>query len=281
MAAYTYSMLESKPQGSDIANQLDTFIQNWRKGLNERYEVEHYGLDDAGTGQDDSSSADAQGRHRPGKVACVLIDTNSNIDALTGMVKGSIAYDTDANALLLHDGTDWDSYSISSTPGSGSDILTTRFTNAAGIVSSMNTNGSWGTSPVTPVNAFDGSDVTNWGSAIVSANGNALIYWDLTDQYRGWIEIVVDAYSVANATASVVPVWGYDSATSLSATQASRGLHNHFENNAIRSTAVSSVAKNNIIVPFHGRYAGVEFDAGSAQDATFIVYQINITGAAV
>jgi len=113
MGAFGKVYSESVPQGSALANTLDTVIQNDKIAIDERIELEHQSFVD---GTNDTTSATAQGRHIPGKVSTVLIDTMSNISALTGMYTGALAYDTTNSRLLIYDGSNWTTYPIGSAP---------------------------------------------------------------------------------------------------------------------------------------------------------------------
>ncbi len=119
MGAFSNTFNESTPQGSDLANTLDTVIQTDKKAIDERIELEHQSFVD---GTNDTTSPTAQGRHVPGKVSAVLIDTLSNIQALTGMVTGALAYDTDSSRLLIYNGTDWTTYPVGSVPTAASTL---------------------------------------------------------------------------------------------------------------------------------------------------------------
>ena len=113
MGAFGKVYDESVPQGSALANTLDTVIQNDKIAIDERIELEHYSFVD---GTNDTTSATAQGRHVPGKVSAVYIGTTIQIAALTGMVTGALAYDTDLETLKIFNGSDWDTIGISGTP---------------------------------------------------------------------------------------------------------------------------------------------------------------------
>jgi len=109
MAVFPDTYSETTPQGSDLANTLDTVIQTDKRAIDQRIELEHYSLVD---GNNDAASLLAQGRHVPGKVQAVFIGTTAEINALTGMTKGSLAYDTDLGLLKIFNGSDWDTIGV-------------------------------------------------------------------------------------------------------------------------------------------------------------------------
>lgn len=112
MGTFSKDWDESVPAGSDIANQLDTFVQDMKIAIDERFELEHYALDDSGSGDDDTA-ATAAGRHKPGYVQAVLVDTWTNLSAITPK-SGDLAYDTTNSRLLVGNGTNWTTYPVGS-----------------------------------------------------------------------------------------------------------------------------------------------------------------------
>lgn len=88
MATYAQSWLPSAPAGSDLANTLDTHIQNFKAAYAERQLTEHYPPSNTQTIGD----VQAAGRHRPGIVACTFKGTIAQIKAIVdcGTVPASI-----------------------------------------------------------------------------------------------------------------------------------------------------------------------------------------------
>lgn len=81
------------PLGLDPANNIDGYIlDGTKKALNERIALEHQDLN---TGSNEQTDKNAQGRHIPGLVGVLFRGTKAQIDALTGMGEGAIAYATD------------------------------------------------------------------------------------------------------------------------------------------------------------------------------------------
>lgn len=105
MSSFTYTWNNGTPVGSTPANQLDTVIQDMKAGLYERLGLEHQALDSTDT----IESATAAGRHIPGKVSAVYIGTTAQIAALTGMLAGALAWDTQLRCLKIYNGSSWDS----------------------------------------------------------------------------------------------------------------------------------------------------------------------------
>lgn len=116
MTSYTNTWNESSPQGSDLANQLDTFIQVHKGGENERIKTEHYSFGSSST----IENVLAAGRHRPGIVACMFKGTTAQIAAILatratpatisgqtayGPGEGALYYNTDDLGIYRYDGT--------------------------------------------------------------------------------------------------------------------------------------------------------------------------------
>ena len=105
------------PLSSDKANQIDTFFKNDKIGLDERYALEHVSLQSASG--ETQTAATAAGRHKPGYVKAVLVDTYANIILITNPQSGTLAYDTTNGRLLVGNGTNWTTYPIgAATPAS-------------------------------------------------------------------------------------------------------------------------------------------------------------------
>lgn len=113
MAEFINPFLLTGPVGSDPANNIDGYIlDGTKKALAERYQVEHYGLD---SGDKESTSATAEGRHKPGVVGCLLVGTVAERDALTGMGNGAICRTTDdGNFWFYTQGVGWNILAINS-----------------------------------------------------------------------------------------------------------------------------------------------------------------------
>jgi hypothetical protein len=94
----------TRPIGSDFARYGQEEIRKTRSALQERLDLEHYG---PGLGSQTIASPTADGRHRPGNVSVVLLDTEANILATTPGGKGSLAFSTDTKKLLIWNGTNW------------------------------------------------------------------------------------------------------------------------------------------------------------------------------
>ena len=105
MPIFGKSFDKTTPVGVDPANALDTYIRDLVKvAVAERYALEHYALDSAEVGADDSDNANAQGRHVAGVVGCMFVGTTVEISDLTGMGKGAIVFDTTFGYFRVWDG---------------------------------------------------------------------------------------------------------------------------------------------------------------------------------
>jgi len=98
--SFTKTWNENSPTGSDNAYDLDTFIQDFKYAIRERLAVGHKFYSDE-TGHSDV------GYHRPGIVGVKYIGTKSEIDSLTGMEPGAIAYATDEDKSYYYSGSAW------------------------------------------------------------------------------------------------------------------------------------------------------------------------------
>lgn len=103
MADFTKKFDVSSPAGSDLISSGDDNIRDFKTALGERIGLEHQPFLNA---LGDMTSASAQGRHKPGYTSAVYIGTTAQINALTGMTSGCLAFDTDLNVLKIY-GTDW------------------------------------------------------------------------------------------------------------------------------------------------------------------------------
>ena len=86
MSSFTITWNESSPAGTDYANQLDTFIQQFKVAVRERLNLEHYPFGNTYP----IEHMQAAGRHYPGKVGVVGTGTSADRTALSGMGKGSL-----------------------------------------------------------------------------------------------------------------------------------------------------------------------------------------------
>jgi len=76
MSTFTKDLDKTTPKSSEQANTIPTILQNRLAALIERLTLEHYDLDKNGGASKIISAPDAQGRHRPGNVACCKISNN-------------------------------------------------------------------------------------------------------------------------------------------------------------------------------------------------------------
>lgn len=89
MSSFAQTWNESTPAGSDYANQLDTFIQNFKVGLRERADLEHYTYGGAFSKEDRR----APDRHRPGFVGAVYSGTTAQITSLIATLATPASFD--------------------------------------------------------------------------------------------------------------------------------------------------------------------------------------------
>lgn len=102
--AHTRAWNESTPANSDIANQLDTFIQQFKADVRERLELEHYFNTET-----NDTLATGDGRHKPGLTSCMYEGTTANITAnLTTPKLGCITGNTSKNTVQRYNGSAWE-----------------------------------------------------------------------------------------------------------------------------------------------------------------------------
>lgn len=261
MTAFSKTFSESTPPGSALANTLDTVIQDDKVAINERYELEHNAFDASGQGQSDSDSANAQGRHKPGIVACTYIGTTAQINALTGMVSGSLAYDTSTNTLKIYNGTNWTTYQINALPGTGA---TKALTDADIVDSTITGISDW-------TNALDGSNSTWTDEGSISGSSFEYFYADLGAVYSGWIRVL---FQTKSARMNCYLRWGYDNTASV--------VDTTDLGNAIFVTQMDdgSYVKSSALIPFWGRYVGMLLQNTDSQTGYIKFARFDITGQA-
>lgn len=97
---------KSKPAGSEAAKTADNYFRDDKTALNERYKLEHYGLD---TSEGDASATDtaanAQGRHRPGGCSVAYVGDYSTFPA--SPPNGALAWAEDREEFYVGVGGAW------------------------------------------------------------------------------------------------------------------------------------------------------------------------------
>lgn len=268
----TFSVLT--PAGTDLANNLDTQIQNDKTSINERIQLEHNALNSTATGATTIENAAAQGRHKPGNVSAVYIGTTAECAALTGMYSGALQYDTTLNVLRVYDGSAWTTYQIGDANNifSGTELLVSIFGTAALAAAGVTTIGSWTTAPTTIANIFDRSSSTTWGNAtIATATGYVIQYWNLGAIYKGNIFLLEDINgSAATVYCSCAPMSTIDVPAYRKTTYA--------QPSTIWSTTASQQA---MIMPFYGQYVGIQHSTYPTYSSTFACKRFEVYGSAV
>jgi hypothetical protein len=84
--------------GEDAAYGAER-IRDTKIGARERLDVEH--------NFSNLTPNTGTGRHKPGKVSVAFEGTTAEINALTGMAQGCIAFDTDLNVFKVYSGAAW------------------------------------------------------------------------------------------------------------------------------------------------------------------------------
>lgn len=105
MANATKSWENTVPASSDSALSTPTFIKDLKIGLEERFNLEHIALNNDAAGVDLAAAGKA-GRHNPGYVSAVLVNTLANIPT-SGMYAGAMFYASDKGKLYIYAGSAW------------------------------------------------------------------------------------------------------------------------------------------------------------------------------
>lgn len=175
--SFTYTFQQTTPTGLSSANQIDEYIlADVKKALAERYELEHVALDSSETGADDPTSANAQGRHIPGKVSCLFSGTYTQLAALSSPGVGSIGYATDTNSFYRYDSvTGWTALTVSANVVVPDDItleITGTSASGAAILGMKHDNQQWVTEYALTDVATIETDCDNSNTFTVTLGGN-------------------------------------------------------------------------------------------------------------
>ena len=200
------------PAGSAVADTLDTVIQDLMTAIDERYALEHVSLiSAASTNEDLATSA---GRHKPGFIKSVLVDTIANIAvAVSGtQYKGALGFDDSTGILYIHNGTNWTTLTVASIPTAASALTFRAY--ASGVTSA--TRDTWtkvlfATEDWDDGSVFAGSTYTpvETGKYCLSARVEVTVGAPTTD--RGMVIAIYkngSIYAAGNFTD-----WGYDATT--------------------------------------------------------------------
>lgn len=105
MSAHTKSWDETAPAGTDSVSSGDDEIRDLKVAVRERLELEHQDMDSSAAIEAET----AAGRHIPGIVGVCFSGTTAQINALTGMGEGALAWDTTLSVLKRYSlsGTAW------------------------------------------------------------------------------------------------------------------------------------------------------------------------------
>lgn len=241
----TRAWSNSTPQGTVYANQLDTFLQYLRVDLNDRMELEH-----RWDSSIDTASALCDGRHIPGNVSAVYVGTWAQIQALTGMMSGAMAFGTDTTTLYIYNGINWTTCIVNSL---GGPVISLAALTAVPLT---------GCAIADWANAIDGDDDTY---ATITITGNTSEYYgtgftlDLGAKYKGYFRILADM-KLTSGTGSTSfrasPFVGY---------QSTSWMTNSSTNTASRDALVTANSSTYVTygswhVPFYGQYVGIMFN---------------------
>ena len=99
MANYTTAWDETLPPGSESKSLGDNRIKELKNQIRERLATEHSTITE--------EVGDAKLLHLPGKTSVLYYGTTTQINALTGMSEGALAFDTTIGALKIYTSSAW------------------------------------------------------------------------------------------------------------------------------------------------------------------------------
>jgi len=159
MSNYTTAWDETLPPGSESKSLGDNRIRELKNQIRERLATEHSAI----TGE----VGDAKLLHLPGKTSVLYYGTTTQINALTGMSEGALAFDTTIGALKIYTSSawtvlpfDWDGM------WGGGDPVHTHLSDAEGGILSY----SIMKFLATPVNKVNWTAVTDWTDVDISVD---------------------------------------------------------------------------------------------------------------
>jgi hypothetical protein len=115
MGSFTTTLDVNTPTLSSLSRFGQEELRDIKAGMMERLALEHYfTMGNSGAANQDPDVSDGDGRHKPGKVSVVLLDTETNILATTPKGSGCLAYGTDTSIMYIWNGTNWSTYKLGS-----------------------------------------------------------------------------------------------------------------------------------------------------------------------
>jgi len=99
MSNYTTAWDETLPPGSESKSLGDNRIRELKNQIRERLATEHSAITE--------EVGDAKLLHLPGKTSVLYYGTTTQINALTGMSEGALAFDTTIGALKIYTSSAW------------------------------------------------------------------------------------------------------------------------------------------------------------------------------
>ena len=99
MSNYTTAWDETLPPGSESKSLGDNRIKELKNQIRERLATEHSTITE--------EVGDAKLLHLPGKTSVLYYGTTTQINALTGMSEGALAFDTTIGALKIYTSSAW------------------------------------------------------------------------------------------------------------------------------------------------------------------------------
>lgn len=99
MPNYSSAWDETIPSSNEAVGLGDDRIRSLKAQIRERLATEHTNIS--------SESGDAKLLHLPGKTSVLYYGTTAQINALTGMSEGAVAFDTTLGALKVYTGGAW------------------------------------------------------------------------------------------------------------------------------------------------------------------------------
>ena len=157
MSNYTTAWDETLPPGSESKSLGDNRIKELKNQIRERLATEHSTITE--------EVGDAKLLHLPGKTSVLYYGTTDQINALTGMSEGALAFDTTIGALKIYTSSAWTVLSFDwDGMWGGGDPVHTHMSDAEGGILAI---------PkflATPVNKVSWTAATDWTDVNISAD---------------------------------------------------------------------------------------------------------------
>ena len=159
MSNYTTAWDERIPSGDESKSLGDNRIKELKNQIRERLATEHSAITE--------EVGDAKLLHLPGKTSVLYYGTTTQINALTGMSEGALAFDTTIGALKIYTSSAWTvlPFDWDGMWGGGDPVHTHMSDTEGGVLSRINLK-----FLATPVNKINWGATVDWTDVNISAD---------------------------------------------------------------------------------------------------------------